>query len=84
MQSLIPLTLYGREYCGLCQEMLAQLQAASPELGVVVSWFDIDDDDDIEAKYTTMVPVLVGEGEEVICFYHLNRPLLDAYLRRFR
>jgi hypothetical protein len=84
MTTAIPLTLYGREYCGLCQQMQEELRLLAPIVGIEVSWFDIDDDDAMEAKYNEMVPVLVGEADEVICFYHLNRRALDAYLRRFR
>jgi len=80
----VKLTLFGREYCGLCQEMRQALNTLAPELGLQIAWFDIDDDDEIEAKYNDMVPVLVGEADEVICFYHLNRRALDAYLGRIR
>lgn len=78
------LTLYGREYCGLCQQMLAELRPLAAALDFRLDWFDIDDDDEIEARYDTMVPVLVGEGGEVVCFYHLNRRALDAYLGKIR
>ncbi|MBV8464498.1 MAG: glutaredoxin family protein [Burkholderiales bacterium] len=84
MTTAIPLVLYGREYCGLCRQMQEELRLLAPDIGIEVSWFDIDDDDATEAKYSDMVPVLVGEADEVICFYHLNRRALDAYLRRFR
>ena len=80
----VALTLYGREYCSLCQEMRQALAALAPDLGLRITWFDIDDDDEMEIKYNEMVPVLVGEAEEVICFYHLNRRALDAYLGRIR
>ncbi|MFC4159195.1 glutaredoxin family protein [Chitinimonas lacunae] len=78
------LTLYGREYCSLCQQMLAELRLLAAELDFRLDWFDIDDDDAIEARYDTMVPVLVGADEEVICFYHLDRRALDAYLGKIR
>jgi hypothetical protein len=78
------LTLFGREYCDLCQAMRKELQSLADELQLAVSWVDIDDDDEIEARYNEMVPVLTGIGEEIICFYHLDRRKLDAYLGRIR
>ena len=80
----VRLTLYGREYCSLCQDMRAALDALAPRLNLAVDWFDIDDDDALESRYNEMVPVLTGEHSEVICFYHLNTRALDAYLARFR
>ncbi|MGQ5521875.1 glutaredoxin family protein [Chitinimonas sp. PSY-7] len=76
------LTLFGREYCGLCQQMREELSLLAPDLNLDVIWFDIDDDDVAEAKYNDMVPVLTGLADEVICFYHLDRNKLEAYLAR--
>lgn len=76
------LTLFGREYCSLCQQMREELRLLAPELNLDIVWFDIDDDDVVEAKYNEMVPVLAGQADEVICFYHLDRNKLDAYLVR--
>jgi len=76
------LTLYGREYCDLCQQMRRELSALDRAL--TITWVDIDDDDEIEAKYDTLVPVLVGVDEEIICFYHLDPLALDAYLSKIR
>ncbi|WP_269533367.1 glutaredoxin family protein [Chitinimonas sp. BJYL2] len=84
MTEPVLLTLYGREYCSLCQQMREELRLLAPDLGLDVVWFDIDDDDAAEAKYNEMVPVLAGLHDEVICFYHLDRRKLDAYLARIR
>lgn len=84
MGGAVRLTLYGREYCSLCQQMRAELNSLAPERGLAVMWVDIDDDDALESRYNTLVPVLVGEAEEMICFYHLNRAALDAYLGKIR
>lgn len=78
------LRLFGREYCSLCTEMRTQLASLEADLGVSVEWVDIDDDDELEDRYSTMVPVLVGEGDEVICFYHLSLLKLNAYLDKKR
>jgi hypothetical protein len=84
MPDTVLLTLYGREYCDLCQQMRTELRLLAPDLGLDIVWFDIDDDDATEAKYNDMVPVLTGLNDEVICFYHLDRRKLDAYLGRIR
>ncbi|GAB3249974.1 glutaredoxin family protein [Chitinimonas naiadis] len=84
MSERVLLTLYGREYCSLCQQMREELRLLAPDLNLDVIWLDIDDDDVIERKYNEMVPVLAGDGDEIICFYHLNRRALDAYLARIR
>lgn len=80
----INLRLYGREYCSLCTEMRAQLAALEAGLGFSVQWVDIDDEDELEDQYSTMVPVLVGDKDEVICFYHLSEFKLNAYLAKKR
>lgn len=82
MTERVLLTLFGREYCSLCQQMREELRLLAPELNLDIVWFDIDDDDEIEARYHEMVPVLTGDQDEVICFYHLDRNKLEAYLVR--
>lgn len=81
---MIELRLMGREYCTLCRDMREALQPLAAEKAFLVHWVDIDDDDALEDKYGALVPALVGEGEELICFYHLNMPALDAYLAKMR
>lgn len=82
MTQVVALTLYGREYCDLCLQMRKALSALDRALSI--TWVDIDDDDGVEAKYDTLVPVLVGADEEIICFYHLDMRALDAYLGKIR
>ncbi len=64
--------------------MLAQLRSLTDSLQFELNWVDIDDEDALEDKYGQLVPALVGEREEIICFYHLNRRQLDAYLGKIR
>ena len=73
------LTLYVREYCELCQRMLAQLQARQAAQPFALAVVDIDDDDALEQRYATLIPVL-AENERILCFYHLDQRALDAYL----
>lgn len=77
------LTVYGREYCHLCQDMLAQLNPLREMLGFELKVLDVDDDPALEERYGQWVPVLMGGGEE-ICHYFLDRTALDAYLAKIR
>lgn len=74
----------GREYCSLCQTMRQALMPLSVQHGFTVQWVDIDDDDVLEAQYGALVPALIGQADELICFYHLNPFALDAYLQKIR
>ncbi|WP_374335821.1 glutaredoxin family protein [Leeia sp.] len=78
MSALPTLTLYIREYCHLCQDMLAILQQ-DYRGRFLLQVVDIEDDDDTEARYGQLIPVLMA-GEHELCHYHLNRARLDAYL----
>jgi len=70
------LILYQRDDCALCDEALAVLAAA--RVAEPASVF-IDDDDDLEARYGTRVPVLrrSASGDE------LNWPFDVDDVRRF-
>jgi thioredoxin reductase (NADPH) len=63
------------------QEALVPL---SVQYGLRVKWVDIDDDELLEEKYGALIPALIGEAGELICFYHLNLAALDAYLQKIR
>lgn len=83
------LILYSREYCHLCQDMLAALenmrgeQDGHFELSVV----NIDVDPDLVERYDELVPVLVagtGENARELCHYFLDVAAVRAYLTEFR
>lgn len=74
----------GRTYCSLCEHMQQVLMPLSHQYGFIVQVIDIEDDDALEMQYGTLIPALVGEKDELICFYHLNIAALDAYLRKIR
>jgi hypothetical protein len=62
------LTLYGRAWCHLCEEMLAALEPLAAEFGASVDVVDIDADPALEARYNERVPVLVCDGVELSCY----------------
>lgn len=77
------LTVYAREYCHLCQDMLAQLEPLRETLGFKLQVMDVDKNPVLEQRYGEWVPVLMG-GDEEICHYFFDRTALDAYLVKIR
>jgi glutathione S-transferase len=81
------LRLYSRNYCHLCHDMLAALEALRGEPGMPdfqIDVLDVDADPELEAKYNELVPVLVdGEGRE-LCHYFLDAAKVREYLSTFR
>jgi hypothetical protein len=76
----VQLTLIGRAYCHLCDEMRvavnAALQAAgAPAAGAFVVEIDLDEHPALEERFSEWVPVLLlgtpDEGVE-ICHYHFD------------
>ena len=81
------LRLFSRNYCHLCQDMLAALEVLRSEPGVPhfdIEVVDVDADPLLEAKYNELVPVLVdGEGRE-LCHYFLDAAKVREYLGAIR
>ena len=73
------LTLYGRSYCHLCDDMAASLKALQDELDFSLAIEDVDADPELEAAYGELVPVLVGADGREICHYFLD---IDALRTR--
>lgn len=70
-----------RDGCGLCDEMLAELQAlgrrqALPPIDVV----DVDSDPELRRRYGLNVPVLLLDGS-VVCRHRLDAAELQRLLR---
>ena len=79
------LTLYSRQYCHLCDDMLAALEIMRGEYGgdFSVDVVDVDADSALQSRYDELVPVLVahptGEVRE-LCHYHLDAEAVHGYL----
>lgn len=73
------LTLYGRSYCHLCDDMLAALEPLLKEFGFAVDVVDVDSDADLEQRFGVLVPVLM-HAEKELCHYHLDAARVRAYL----
>lgn len=74
------LTLYGREGCHLCEQMLEALRPWQARYGFALEVVDVDTDPRLFEQYNTKVPVL-AEGPVEICYYFLDEPLLARHLQ---
>jgi glutaredoxin len=79
----VDLTVYGREDCHLCHDMIAALEEFQPEYQFTFEVVDVDEDETLERQYGHLVPVLTGNGEE-ICHYFLDLVALAAYFGKIR
>lgn len=77
------LTLYGRNDCHLCDEMLAALDLLRGEFRFAVEVVDVDRDAALEQRFGTLVPVLMHAGTE-LCHYRLDAGKIRAYLAEIR
>jgi len=82
-RATLRLTLYGRGYCHLCEEMLAALAPLREEFGLAIDVVDVDSDAALEERFGALVPVLMHAGTE-LCHYHLDAGKVRAYLANFR
>ncbi len=81
------LRLFSRDYCHLCHEMLAALEAMrgepeTPYFDIAVT--DVDGDPQLVAKYDELVPVLVDSEGRELCHYFLDTVKVREYLSAFR
>lgn len=75
------LTLYSREYCHLCHDMIAALESLQQHHNFHVEIIDVDENETLEARHGEFVPVLVGADGKEICHYRLDPDALDTYLK---
>ena len=80
-KSVIKLTVYGRTYCHLCDDMIAGLRAMQVGGRFEREVIDVDSDPRLEAQYGELVPVLVG-GNGELCHYHLDAAKVNEYLSK--
>lgn len=73
------LTVYGRPECHLCQEMVDALEELKEPYAFNFNFVDIDENPRLVMLYGGIVPVLLGNGQE-ICRHHLDFPALKTFL----
>ncbi len=74
------LTLYGRSYCHLCDDMAAALKALQGSMDFTFRTVDVDDSPATEALYGELVPVLTDSQDREICHYFLDIAALRGRL----
>ncbi|MGI8521812.1 MAG: glutaredoxin family protein [Nocardioides sp.] len=57
-------TLYSRPGCHLCDEARAVIEAVCSELGESYAEVSVDDDPDLQRRYTDEVPVTLVDGKQ--------------------
>ncbi len=73
-------TLYHREGCHLCEDMLRELKVLSSASAFTVQKIDIDQDEALHARFNEDVPVL-ALGDEIICKHFLSESRIREALR---
>ena len=73
------LTVFVRQGCHLCTDMLHDLEQLKSELDFSCRVRDVDEDAALAARYGDRVPVLVS-GEAELCWYFLDADRLREYL----
>jgi thiol-disulfide isomerase/thioredoxin len=81
--SEVVLTLYGRTYCHLCDDMIAALQPLRSRFRFTLHIVDVDSDPRLEERYGEKVPVLMA-GDSELCHYFLDLPAVTAVLAKIR
>ncbi len=74
------LTVYVRNGCHLCEDMVAELRRLQAEYDFGLQTVDIDTDAALVARHGTRVPVLCA-GEKELSHYFLDKKSLVDFLR---
>lgn len=73
------LTVFGRGYCHLCDELIDGLRQLQSRHDFEFDVIDVDSAPSLEAQYGELVPVLC-HGDRRLCHYHLDADAVTAYL----
>jgi len=74
------LILYSRQYCHLCDDMLAAVESLRGELGFELDAVDVDAEPELARRYDELVPVLM-HGERELAHWRIDSSAIRAYLR---
>jgi len=77
------LTVLSREYCHLCEELIAGLKRFQARYDFDIDVVDVDRHPKLEEKWGDKVPVLL-DGELEVCHYYLDHDAVDARLARMK
>ena len=76
----VELVLYSREACGLCDEMLVQLEPLLDTCEASIKVVDIGGDPELMRRFGLRIPVLLHQGE-ILCEGRLDADLVEQRLR---
>ncbi|MGM3275930.1 glutaredoxin family protein [Ralstonia sp. 24A2] len=84
---MIELTLYGRTYCHLCDDMKVALEPFRRDFSFQLHEVDVDSDPALEDRFGELVPVLMAgapdapaETARELCHYFLDMPAVQGWL----
>jgi len=77
------LTVLSREYCHLCDDLIAGLRAMQARHDFDFEVVDVDRHPHLEEKWGDKVPVVL-DGHIEVCRYHLDVDAVDARLARMK
>ncbi len=81
--STIPLVLYSRVGCHLCDDTQQALEQLQEFLGFSLHVLDVDEDPVLEQRHGWFVPVLMYQDQEI--FHHqMDQEKLLAFLQALR
>ncbi|MCO5398160.1 glutaredoxin family protein [Ralstonia soli] len=85
---MIELTLYGRTYCHLCDDMKNALEPFRRGFSFVLHEVDVDSDPTLEERFGELVPVLMTgaphaspDETQELCHYFLDAPAVQMWLK---
>lgn len=70
MSDPVPVTVYRREHCTLCEEAIETIESISGEAGieVAIEEVDVDSDPDLRETHGDSVPVVYVDGRKQFQF----------------
>lgn len=74
------LTVYSRDGCHLCEDMLSALYLLQDELNLIITLIDIDDNPSLREKYNADVPVVSFNNEILFCHFIDEKRLRRAIM----
>jgi Glutaredoxin-like domain (DUF836) len=77
------LTVLSREYCHLCEDLIAALRQFQGRYDFDIEVVDVDRNPKLEDKWGDKVPVLL-DGDLELCHYYLDVEAVDARLARMK
>ncbi len=77
------LTVYSRNYCHLCDEMIEALRGLQGLFQFEIAVLDVDADPVLERRHGDKVPVLMHDGV-ALCHSRLEPEIVTAYLSKIR